>query len=170
MLLSFGFYRVPVHSGLEAIGEHSSIFPAPILFSLPSLSQTYQKDGSYCVFGFVNVVPGCKRPILVCERLFMAIFVIFCWYYTTFWAYSLWVELEYRRVLDWMIGYDGMLRGMWMWWWRIKERIIGVGGEKITFISKFFVGRCNIIIVWASIVGSIQLTWYCWGFQSDWVK
>jgi hypothetical protein len=45
-----------------------------------------------------------------------------------------------------------------MWWGRIKERIIGVGGANIAVHLKVFVGRCNIIIVWASIVGSKQLT------------
>ena len=38
-----------------------------------------------------------------------------------------------------------------------KERIIGGGGAKIALHFKVFVGRCNIIIVWASIVGSKQL-------------
>lgn len=51
----------------------------------------------------------------------------------------------------------GTLRGAWMWWGRIKERIIGGGGAKIALHLKVFVGRCNIIIVWASIVGSKQL-------------
>ena len=57
-----------------------------------------------------------------------------------------------------MIGYMvGTLRGAWMWWGRIKERIIGGGGAKIALHLKVFVGRCNIIIVWASNVGSKQL-------------
>ena len=58
-----------------------------------------------------------------------------------------------------MIGYMmGTLRVAWIWWCRIKERIIGGGGAKIAEQLKVFVGRCNIIIVWASIVGSKQLT------------
>ena len=99
----------------------------------------------------------------------MTIFVIFYWYCATFWAYLLWVE--YRRVLYWMIGCVGYIEGgAWMWWGRIKERIIGGGGAKIALHLKVFVGRCNIIIVWASIVGSKQLAWYCWGHRSDRVK
>ena len=57
-----------------------------------------------------------------------------------------------------MIGCVGYIEGgAWMWWGRIKERIIGGGGAKIALHLKVFVGRCNIIIVWASIVGSKQL-------------
>ena len=148
--------------GLFMFGEHSSIFPAPLLFSLPPPSKTYQKDGLYCVFGFVNVVPGCVKANFGS--------------WTAFYGNNCDILLILRNVLglsavgriqesalsdDWLLV--GTLRGAWMWWCRIKERIIGGGGARIPH-SKFLlvIQQYSLPLMGASIVGYNQQIWYHW--------
>ena len=87
----------------------------------------------------------------------MAIFVIFYWYCATFWAYPGWVE--YRGHSIRWLGMVIILRGAWMWWGRIKERIIGVGGANLAVHLKVFVGRSNNIH-WCGHLLLVSISWY----------
>ena len=147
--------------GLFMFGEHSSIFPAPLLFSLPPPSKTYQKDGLYCVFGFVNVVPGCVKANFGS--------------WTAFYGNNCDILLILRNVLglsavgriqesalldDWLYGgyIEGCVdvvvsnKGANNWGWRCKNTSL-----------KVFVGNPTIFI---AINGGI----YCWLQSTDMVS
>ena len=90
-------------------GEYSSIFPAPLIFSLPPPTRIYLRNSLSWEFGVVNVVPGCVKATFGSWMAFYGnicdIILILCN------VLGLFGVGRRQERLYWMIGYGGYIEG-----------------------------------------------------------